>query len=54
MIWVLRLPSCLAFLGTVRFLGDESTILVSNVSMSGSYEKRITFDSEASLLKTER
>lgn len=24
------------------------------VSMSGSYEKRITFDSEASLLKTER
>ncbi len=30
MIWVLRLSSCLGFLGTVRFLGDEPTILVSN------------------------
>jgi len=30
LIWVLRLSSCLGFLGTVRFLGDEPTILVSN------------------------
>ena len=43
--------SCFGVVVFSEIWGSDSS---QAVSMSGSYEKRITFDSEASLLKTER
>jgi len=54
LIWVLRLPSCLGFLGTVRFLGDEPTILVSNgllvTARLRSHRQLVLYDGTDSLL----